>query len=53
MREKMFNPMWEKITDPYKDDEEKKRVRINYHSFIYFGNKLYERLVTSELSKSA
>ena len=53
MREKMFNPMWEKIADPYKDDEEKKRVRINYHSFIYFGNKLYERLVTSELSKSA
>ena len=28
MREKMFNPMWEKIADPYKDDEEKKRVRI-------------------------
>ena len=24
MKEKMFAPVWEKIADPYKDDEEKK-----------------------------
>ena len=53
MRQKCLIQCGKKLQIHIKDDEEKKRVRINYHSFIYFGNKLYERLVTSELSKSA
>lgn len=50
-KKNMGDPLWEKIANPYKDDEEKKWVRINFLSSIHSGNKQNERLVRSQMSQ--